>query len=245
MSTVIDLITAALQDLQELQAGETPDADAAAVGLSRLNDWLDANKNENLLVFTITRTTWALVASTASYTVGSGGTLNIARPVSPQDVLNVGYYDTTITPNDEILFDGLLSDAAFEVIPQKSLTSTYPQAAYYNPTYSASGLGTLTLWPVPTGTTLRGVIYTKTPVDEFTALSDEILLPPGYRRFLRTNLAIELASAFGLPVPPQVATAARDAGIRIKSKNVRTDEMSTPLDACQYDINSDATIIRR
>lgn len=60
------------------------------------------------------------------------------------------------------------------------------QAAYYNPTWTA-GLGLVYLWPLPTSTTLQGVIYTPVPVAEFASLSTTISLPPGYRRFLRPD----------------------------------------------------------
>lgn len=243
-TTVIQLITSALQDLQELQAGETPDADAAAVGLSRLNDWIDANKNEGLLVYTITRTTWAL-GSAPNYTVGSQGTINMQRPASPEDITNIGYYDTSLSTPYQDFQVALFTDAQYQAVPQKALTSTYPQAFHFNATYGADGWATLTPWPIPTSTSLRGFLYAKTTVDEFAALSDVILLPPGYRRFFRTSLAIELASAFGLPVPPQVAQAARDGNITIKRKNVRSMDMNTPFDGGMYDINSDTTIIRR
>jgi len=242
--TVIEIITAALQDLQELQAGETPDSDAAAVGLARLNDWIDANANEPLLVYTKTRTTWSL-GSAPFYTVGPQGTLNMQRPDSPEDIVAIGYYDTSLTVPYQDIPIGLFSDDAYENIPQKSLTSTYPQGFHYNATFGTDGWGTLTPWPIPTSISLRGYIYAKTVVDEFASLTDEILLPKGYRRFFRTSLAIELASAFGLPVPPQVAEAARTGGITIKRKNVRSQDMSTPFDGGIYDIKSDTTIIRR
>lgn len=242
--TVIELITAALQDLQELQAGETPDADAAAVGLSRLNDWIDDIKNDGLLVYTITRTTWSL-GSAPFYTVGDQGTLNMQRPSSPQDIESLGYFDTSLSTPYQDIPVSLFTDAAYQNIPQKALTSTYPQGFHYNPTYGTDGWGTLTPWPIPTSTSLNGYLYTKTTVDEFTELSQEILLPAGYRRFFRTSLAIELASAFGLQVPPEVQRAAQQGGFKIKRNNVRQADMSTPFDGGLYDIVSDTTIIRR
>jgi hypothetical protein len=242
--TVHELITAALQDLQELESGETANADDAATGLARLNDWIDSNANENLLVYTLTRTSWAL-GSAPFYTVGLQGTLNMQRPASPSDISSIGYYDTSLSTPYQDVQVSLYTDLEYQAIAQKALTSTYPQAFHYNATFGTDGWGTLTPWPIPTSTSLRGFLYTKTVVEEFADITDEILLPKGYRRFFRTNLAIELASAFGLPVPEQVAKAARETGITIKSKNVRTEEMASPFDAQQYDINSDVIRIRR
>ncbi|NCV71604.1 MAG: hypothetical protein EBW55_13090, partial [Betaproteobacteria bacterium] len=94
---------------------------------------------------------------------------------------------------------------------QKTLQATYPGAWYYNPTFPT---GTLTCWPVPTSSTLQGVLYTPTPVAEFSALTDVVSLPPGYRRFLRTNLAVELAPTFQVqpsPVAVELAVASKAA----------------------------------
>lgn len=248
--TVIELITNALQDLEELEEGETPTADAAAVGLSRLNDWIDANANESLLVYTLTRVQWAL-GSAPNYTVGPQGTINMQRPAAPSDITSIGYFDTSLSTPYQDFQVQLVEDAYYQAIPQKALTSTYPQLFHYNATLIAAdpdntdGWGTLTPWPIPTSTSLIGFLYYKTVVDEFTSLTQTILLPKGYRRFFRTSLAIEMAATFGLPVPPQVASAAREGSMTIKRKNVRIDDMLLGYQDGRYDINSDTTIIRR
>ena len=60
--TVTELITGALQDLRVVQTGEVVSADDAALVLSRLNDWINTLATERLIVYTLTRTTWTLVA---------------------------------------------------------------------------------------------------------------------------------------------------------------------------------------
>jgi hypothetical protein len=242
--TVIDVITAALQDLEYLDASESPTADDARVGLSRLNDWIDDLKNDSLFVHTIRRTEWTLT-SAASYTIGDGADIDVQRPISPTDINCIGYFDTSLSTPYQDFPVSLFTDNWYETIPQKALTSTYPQGFYYDATFGNSGFGAIIPWPVPTSVSLQGFIYTKIVADEFTSLYSTIMLPPGYRRFFRSNLSIELASAFGLPVPPQVARAAQQGGMKIKRKNVRAADMSLPYDGGRYDINSDMIIIRR
>ena len=73
--TIGDAITAALQDLGVLAAGEVPSADDSTVALARVNDWIDALATEGLTMYGRTRTTWALTAGVSTYSVGDGATV--------------------------------------------------------------------------------------------------------------------------------------------------------------------------
>jgi hypothetical protein len=64
-------------------------------------------------------------------------------------------------------------------------------------------------------------------VSEFTAISDTIALPPGYRRFMRTNLAKELASAFDSPLTPDIQQAAAESKADVKRANERLMDLSS------------------
>lgn len=223
--TVQELITASLQDLRVIQTGETASADDSTFALARLNDWINALATEDLSVYTVTRTTWTL-SSAASYTIGSGGTINVARPTGPLAIVNIGFQDTSISPTMEYNLGPVLTEDAYAAIAQKALTSVYPQNFYYNPTFSSS-LGTIIPYPIPTSATLQGVIYTLTPVSEFSALSDTIALPPGYRRFLRLGLAKELASAFDAGLTPELQMSALEAKSDVKRANMRLSDLSS------------------
>ena len=227
--TVTELITGALQDLRVVQTGEVVSADDAALGLSRLNDWINTLETERLTIYTLTRTTWTIVAGTASYTIGTGATVNIARPTGPLAIQNIGFQDTAPDTTIEYNLGPPLTEDAYDGISQKTLTSTFPQVWYYNPTYDASGFGVLIPYPIPTSTTLEGVIYSPTPVSEFSAVTDTIALPPGYRRFLRTGLAIELSSAFDAGITPALQMAAAESKADIKRANMRLSDMSSGI----------------
>lgn len=221
--TVNDLGVAVLSDLGIYGAGETPSAEDMALFLARLNDWIDALKTDSLSVYTVTRSVWTIVANTTSYTVGTGGTVAIDRPLNPQRIENIGYQATSPTPTEEFLFGKCLSEQEYDCIPIKGLTSPYPTAWYYNPTYP---LGALKPWPVPTSSGLQGVIYSQTPVSEFTDLTSLIALPPGYRRFLRSNMAVEVAGAFRAQPDQSIMKAAAESMAQVKRTNERLQEMS-------------------
>lgn len=224
--TIGDAITAALQDLGVVAAGEVPAPEDSALALARVNDWLDALATEGLTMYGRTRTTWALTSGVNAYSVGSGQTVDVVRPTGPAAILNIGYQDTSLSPVTEYLAGRPLTEDAYAAIRQKTFQSTYPSAWYYDPLYP---VGTLTCWPVPTSTTLQGVLYTANPLTEFAALTDTVALPPGYRRFLRSNLAVELAPSFQAQPSPVVLEQAVAAKAAIKRANLREADLSLGL----------------
>jgi len=215
--TTRDLIAASLKRIGVLDAAEAPSPADQADALLRLNDLIDGWATERLTIYTQTRTTWNLVASQASYTVGIGGDVNIARPVF---IENLRFQDTTQTPALE-MYLAPLTDDAYAAIPQKGLTATYPTSYYYNPTYP---FGTVTFWMIPNVSYLQGVIYAATAVTEL-GLNDTIALPPGYRRFLRDSLAVEIAPEFDVQPSQTLVMAAMEAKANIKRANIRLRDL--------------------
>ena len=71
------------------------------------------------------------------------------------------------------------------------------------------------------------MIYSLTPVSEFTAVTDTVALPAGYRRFLRTGLALELSSPFDAGITPALQQAAMESKADIKRANMRLSDMSS------------------
>ena len=232
--TVLELVSGSLQDLGVLGQGQTANASIAQYALNILNDSLiDAWKTDRLLIHTITRKTWTLMASQASYTVGSGGQIDIARPSTMNmQGCNVRFLDTASgTPYTELdLFP--LTDDGYQAIPQKTVEATYPTQWYYNPTYtsSAAPYGTLSLLPIPNVSTLTGVLYAPVAASS-VALADTIALPPGYKRFYRTNLAFEMIDGF--PVTDQVASRierkARESKGDVERINTRIQELGVDM----------------
>lgn len=226
MATIGDTITGAMQDLGLYQAGETPSAEDSALALTRVNEWIDGLANEGLTIYVTARTTWTLT-SAASYAVGTGSAVNVVRPVSPQAITSIGFQDTSVSPTLERLVP-LLTDDAYAAIPQKALTNVYPQAFYYDPTFPT---GTLIPYPIPTSSTLQGVVYTPTALTQFASLATTLTLPPGYQRFFRTNLTLEIAGAFQTQAPPALVQAATESKAILKRTNTRRLDMRYPSGA--------------
>jgi hypothetical protein len=226
MATVLDIATAALREIGVLAAGESPTADDSSAALDALNNLIDQWAAERLAIYTVTRTTKALTSGTASYTVGSGGDIGIVRPVYLDHVTLI---DTAPDPDSERPLDPLTEDQ-YAALSPKALQATYPTAWYWNPTFSTAR-GTLTLWPVPTGSGLHIALYVPTAVPEFTATSDTVSLPPGYRRMLIKNLALELAASYSRAVDPDLRAQAADAKAVVKRANRRISELAFTADS--------------
>ena len=219
MATFRDLAADALLDLGVLAAGETPTADDLNNCLRAMNRLIDQWAAERLQIYSPSvETTWAIVSGTQTYTVGTGGTVNVMRPVFLNDVR---FRNTAITPAVEFKMSGL-TDEEWIGIPIKTLTSTLPVSYYYNPTYP---LGTLKLYPVPTQTSLTGVLYAPQAITEITNVSTALSLPPGYRRMIVKNLAVELAPSYQRQVQAELASGADQSKRVVKNANTRLSEL--------------------
>lgn len=219
MATWNDLITAALEEIGVLADGETATASQVNQGLTRLNRLISRLATQKLTLYTRTRSTWSITSGDGVYTVGSGGDVNITRPVHFDEVR---YIDTATDPDTEFPLDKL-TEERYAALSLKALESTRPQAYYYNPTYP---LATLTFWPEPSDTGLQGVIYHWAALDQVTTLADDISLPPGYEEMLMTNLALMLCPTYERQPNPVTAKMAADALGDIKRANIRTADLS-------------------
>lgn len=221
--TVNDLVTSALQRLGVLAEGEVANAAQANDGLVALNDLIDQWKAERLNIYQLVTTTFPIVPSQASYTVGTGGQINIDRP---NFLDHVSFTDTTTTPNVYISVDPLTDDA-WTSLAVPGMLGAIPRLYWWQTTYP---LGKLWLWPIPTGTTLVGGVDVQSAISEFAALTTTVALPPGYRRMLRSNLALDLAADYGVQPSPSLIKAAQDSLAVVKRSNVKMMDVSFSAD---------------
>lgn len=213
-----DLIKLTLEDLsvygQNVSAASANDQESCRL---RLNDWIDWLKTQRLSLYRTVRTTWALTGA-ASYTVGTGGVVNVARPPGAEFIVGLGYVDQSISPEFEVPLGNPFTDQEYRQIAFKALTANYPQGYYYERTFN---LALLKPWPIPTASNLLGVMYSGVPVEELAAddMGDTIFLPPGYRLAIRKCMRIECAPAFKIDVKQDWKDEAGEALGAIKRVN--------------------------
>ena len=201
--------------------GEAPTADESVDGLDWLNSMIDAWGLEELTKYMLLRTVQDLTESTASYTIGTGGTINIVRPT---EIRFAGLtLDDTQTVPIEVDID-VLTDAEYARWPDKTKTTTYPRGVWYDHNWSA-GLGRVYPLPIPDNSLGELVLYTPTAIAEFADLTTDYTFPPGYEDAIEYNIAVRLATPFGRSIPKFVARNAIASFAKIERSNLRLVEI--------------------
>lgn len=221
MATANEIISDALADIGAVDPLEALTADEAAHGLRRLNELLESWSNESLAVYQILQEGFATVAGTASYTIGSGATWNTARPLRIESAF-LRDSSSNDTPLD------VLNREEYDAVPLKT-TRYRPEQLFY---YPAVANGTVYLIGVP------DAVYTVylnslKQLQSFTALTTTVVLPPGYLRAIKSNLALELAPGYNKTPSALLVAIAVQSKAAIKRINSRTPKMSVAHTAFQ------------
>jgi len=149
---------------------------------------------------------------------------------------------TAAAPNDDVTFGGQLAfalptrinnvfsrlstnlDYPCEVVEQgrytsvgiKNLPGPWPTILYYNRQWP---VGQIFVWKVPQ-TASEGHLWVDYIFDGFSTLSSSAVLPEGYVRALKWNLACELAPVYGREVTADLRRAAMESKAAIKALNM-------------------------
>lgn len=201
MPTAQVIIEAAMRRLGVLSSGASGTADELADGLEALNELLDMCSAKSYLVPYRTRDDAMAVASAAnSYSIGSGGDFNTARPIRIDAVtINNGSVPWVIK-------EGSLEEYNASKVAQQGL----PDFFYYEPNYPT---GTI-YFPYQLSTSYTVTIDSLKPFTSFATTATSIDLPPGYegafKALLAPILALEYERAQMTPVLELKAQQAED-----------------------------------
>lgn len=222
VETVANLITGALEDLGAVALGETPEASEFAACLRALNNMIETWNTESLMVYNIAPHVFTYVAGQASYTLGTGGDFNMTRPIKIESA-----YNRTGTGSNQVDYPMLVTDNAniYSDIITKQVQTTLPVVMYYDGNFP---LQSCYFWPVPSNTTYAPVLWTWEQIASFAATEDVITLPPGYKRALQKNLAVEVAPAYGKAVSNDLKEQAVDSKAQLKRNNYTIDTLQMP-----------------
>lgn len=229
MATALGMINKSLRLIGAIGQGKAATATEAADALDALNMMLESWSIERLSVYHLYDETVSWTASQASRTIGSGGNFNTTRPTKIEDgftrISNVDYSYRSITKQE------------YDSISDKTTQGSYPEVIAYDPVAS---LGVLYAYPVPSATVSIHIMTWK-QLQSFTALTDVVALPPGYRRAIEYNLAIELQGEYpDLAIPESVVRIATQSKAALKSANITTLISNLGLGGSgRYDIYSD------
>lgn len=208
--TALDLITGALRKIGQYAPGEAIDSQDANDALDCFNGMLDLWTNQKLSVYNQIETVFTLTSGQASYTIGTGGDVDIERPYQI-----AAAYSRQTTGTSSVDFPCQVATLEkYANIGLKSQPGPWPKIVYYN---SGWPLGELIFWPVPT----QSVSFHLWTDQVFSVLSltDVVSLPRGYFMGLQYSLAEILCSEYGMSVPPDIKRFAKQFRDIIKAQN--------------------------
>lgn len=210
MTTVRDILQDSLIEIGVLDPREAISGEDAARCFRVLNRMLSAWQTEDLMVYTVDRTAFNLVAGQQSYTIGVGGNFNTTYAVRPGQIDMA----SVIVSGVEIPIQ-VMNDEQWRDVTLKSVSSTFPLQMWSNGDYP---LNTLYFWPIPAAVN-SVVLYLWGQTVEFASVDTTVSMPQGYEEALVMNLAIRLASGYGTQPSPATVELARASKARIKRMN--------------------------
>lgn len=169
----------------------------------------------------------ATVAAPQTFTYTIPGDFKIERP------LRIGNSYTRINTSSSALDYPiqLVDQQRYNQIGFKAIQAPWPIMMYYNPTMP---LGNLYFYQTPSG---NGVLhlFTDTILTAFASLTQSVELPQGYSRFLKWDLAREIAPEYAATWTPQMEKQWKEAYEYVRSLN------QNPTPTSEYD----SDIVRR
>jgi len=208
---------------------------------------LDEWQADGLKIFTENISTFPFVLGTQTYTLGTGGNFNMARPAHI-DRMGCQILSNPTQPSEVPIT--LLDKDGWANVRVKNISGSYPLFCY--PDY-AFPLMNLSFWVIP-GLASNVVIYSWAPLSTWPDLNTtDVTFPPAYLKAIRYNLAKEIAPEFGIPMTPEfqlVMKGADDALKALKDLNLpqpilKCDPGLSGTGASMYDWRSDTFIVRR
>ncbi len=214
--TVLEMITSAYRKNGIRNLTDTQKNDA----LADLQDMISNLSVDGLIIPYETTESFSILASGASsYTFGSGGDFDSARPTRV-----VRAYFRRDEGDQPVK---IISKKEYDLIYSKSESST-PSRLYYDPQYPL-GIVYLDCTPSQSGSLF---LVSEKPITEFTALTEDFVLPEEYREMVIYNLTIRLSSDEDNALADSVFRIANDSLERIMNNHAEyRDENPSTLDS--------------
>lgn len=204
--TVDAVVKAALRLLKVKESGESLSADEATDGRIALNDLIEQMNLQSLFHVSKAQITQALTSGDGTYTFGTGGD-NSLRPLE--------IHSAYVLKSSISYPVNIISNQQYSYISYKTLQGGYSYNLYYRNAYP---LSTLELYPVPSSGSQTLYLECRAELATYSAGSDSIDLPPGYLKYLKNQLAIDISPEYK-DASQTVYKNAQDAMALIKRNN--------------------------
>lgn len=222
MTTALDIINGAARLIGVNFKSESLSADEASDGLTSLNDMISSWSNDDLVIYETVNESFPLVSGTATYSIGTGHTFNTTRPTT------IGFAFIR-QGNIDYAID-IISKTDYDAIPFKSDGNGLPRKLVYDASYPYASIK---LYPIPsTGYTL--FLESNKPITELASLNTTFSFPPGWKRAVKYNLAIEMAPEYGVEPSATVVSVARKSLGNIRRTTLANNPMPFLGDPLSY-----------
>jgi len=245
MATVREIVIDALMEIGVQSPGEPLEADNGALGLLRfrmlLNTWLA----DQLTLSFQRAVTFATVANTSTYTIGTNEDVDVPRPmwIDRANYVNPGSSPAVNVPL------GPMTEEQFANLSIPGLLSALPQLFFYQSSSLAdANVGTFFLWPTPNQAVNIQFYanYAAGIPDDISSLDIDVTGPPGYAEAFMYQLALRLMTPMGKKIGdyPLLPKMAQDAFAAMKRPNIKpgmlnVDAALVPSTGSGYNVLSD------
>ena len=221
--TAITMIKRAMRIMTVLGVDQEPTDTEAADALYALNAMMEAWNIERLMVYNTPQVSASWTVSSATMTMGTGGTFSATRPIRVMPEGNF-FRDGSTNIDYPILWLG--DKDSYERILLKTSTSSWPQWMYVDMGFP---LVTLYVWPVPTQA-LTAYINTYAVLQAFDTLTEVIALPPGYQSAIEYNLALWMAPEYGTAAKISPFVEKQAALLKQNLRNLNSPDLVARID---------------
>lgn len=226
MASALDIIVRAYKALTvvSVSSATAPTTEQRNDGLTALNALLDSLNNENLSCYSVRENSFNLTVGVSSYTVGSGATVNVDRPLQ---IIQAYLQDGG---GNNYIFN-LRTRDWWNLIGNRTniITSQIPTDMFYDPSYP---YGVIAVWPYPL-VSYQVFFDSYLALTNMSTLTQSVSFPPGYERMMVYNLAVEISAMTGVPLPTSglnIQKLAEDSMAAIKRTNVGNREIVAKYD---------------
>lgn len=216
MSTVIEIIQDALEDINVLGVGESVSAADSQKCLRTLNQMIGQWQANKMSVFAQKVISFSPDGS-QTYTIGPSATINVALPVK---IDFASWRDAGGIDREIAVLDSL---EQYEKISDKTESGGDAVCVFFQRTYPT---GLIYVWPQPTTGSIR--LVTRQDLTVYGSLTADLSVPAEYEMAIRYSLAELLAPAYGLQASPRVSQLARQARRVLKRNNIIIPELTLP-----------------
>lgn len=219
----LDIITAAMQEIGALAAGETPSNDDQAWVLQKLQRLIDRYNAREMMIYNVNFTLFTLNPPANPLdptTIGPGGDFDTnQRPVT---IESIGLILDGGTPGVELPLNRR-DDDWWANNRIKGLTSTLPTDYYYSPNWP---LGQIFFWPVPTASH-QVRLQTREVLGEFTAYDASFTMPPAYWDLIVYELGISIGPSFNREASASLIGLWRAANKAVQGNNISSPRLAS------------------